>query len=102
MTWDDVVRFINLIGCILSLYLLSSAAYRQWGTWNHRTKMHWLALVGWVVLGTEGTLESMIRDVEPGSRTILTTFVIAWTLRALLVEGKLESESLIPRKGTDK
>ena len=102
MDWETFVRIANLIGSVFALWLLASTRYRQWNTWNYRTRVHWMALVGWVFLGFEATLESLIFNTDPGPRTILTSLVIAWTVRALLIEQPLESNANLPWKDTNK
>lgn len=99
MSWDVTLRAVNVVGCLVALYLLARAALQQWPTWNFKTQQHWWALFGWVALCVEGSIESVILDAPPGPRTVITTLVIAWTLRALLIREKLEAGPVLNQKG---
>lgn len=98
MTWVTILRSINGCGCIVALYLLGSAFFHQWRDWNFKTRQHWFALVGWTFLGMEGSFENLIFHTQPGPRLILQTLVVAWTIRALTIHEKLESDPAIPWK----
>ena len=92
------LRVINIIGCLLILWWLSVSAFRNWRNWNEKTRMHWWALVGWVFLGFELTIENLIQNNSPGPKTIIQTLVVAWTIRALLLNDELSARSSIPWK----
>lgn len=92
MHWEDLIRLVNAATCAVAFVLLLKAAYGQWHVWNFKTQMHWWALTGWVLLCIEGSIEAQLLGVEPGPRTVFTTLVSAWTIRALLIQDKLEAE----------
>lgn len=98
MSWDLIFRSINILGCVVALILLITAARRQWKTWNDKTQNHWWALAGWVALGCEASIETIVLNVEPGPRTVLQTLVVAFTLRALTIREPLAAEPVIPFK----
>lgn len=98
MNWVIVIRTLNVLGSLVALAFLLNAAFKQWKNWNFKTQMHWWALAGWVALCLEGTAESAFLNIEAGPRTILTTLVLAWTTRALLIDDDLKSESSLRRK----
>jgi hypothetical protein len=97
-----IVRSVNIIGCLSCMWFLATSAYRQWARWNVKTQAHWWALTGWVILGFESTVESFITDIPGGPRTVVATLVIAWTIRALLVDEELNSKPSIPWKNKPK
>jgi hypothetical protein len=96
--WAVLIRVVNTLGSLFALVFLLKAAYQQWPSWNLKTQQHWWALIGWVGLCVEGSLESYFLDVPVGPRTVLTTLVIAWTLRAILIDDDLYAKSSITRK----
>lgn len=98
MAWEDVVRSINALGCGVALGFLFAVVREQWATWNSKTRQHWWALVGWVALGLEGTIESLILQTEPGPRVVLQTLVVAWTLRALSIRDTIHVTPISPRR----
>lgn len=97
MPWEDILRIVNAITCAVAFVLLVRAAYGQWDDWNFKTQMHWWALTGWVFLCIEGSIESIILDAPAGPRTVFTTLVAAWTIRALTIQDKLEAEPSVRR-----
>jgi hypothetical protein len=98
MVWEVLFRGLNMLGSVFALVLLLKTAYEQWSDWNVKTQQHWWALLGWVGLCAEGSIESYILNVSIAPRTILTTLVLAWTIRAILIDDTLHAESSIPRK----
>ena len=98
--WGVIGRIINILGCFFGLWLLAQSAREQWNNWNLKTQSHWWALVGWVFLGLELSIEMLILDINPGPRTVIQTLVIAWTIRALTMQEKLEADApRMPWKG---
>lgn len=89
--WDFVIRTINIVACLIALLLLARSAFIQRKLWNDRTNVYWWALVGWVFLGLESTVELIVKHVDPGPRTIVLTLVLAWTLRALTLQQDVHS-----------
>ena len=98
MDWAEVARGFNALGCGIALGFLFNAAHKQWSAWNRKTQQHWWALFGWVALGLEGALESLILQTEPGPRIVIQTLVVAWTLRALTIRDELRAEPTLPRR----
>lgn len=98
MDWVVVIRTLNGLGCACALTFLIYAAHQQWKTWNFKTQQHWWALVGWTSLGMESTIESYFINIQPGPRTVLTTLVVAWTVRAILVHDEVRARPALPRK----
>lgn len=96
MTWDVVLRLVNASGCLFSLWLMVLAAYRTWRHWSDKTQTMWFALFGWVFLGFEGSIESIIFGIAPGPRTVLQTLVIAFTVTAFLKSGAIQQASVVP------
>lgn len=100
-SWDLVLRSVNSTACLLSLLFLMRAAMKQWAVWNDKTQGHWWALTGWIALGLEGNIESVILGNEPGPRIILQTLVVAWTLRAITIEQEIHAEPVFKDLGDD-
>ncbi len=98
MDWVVFIRTFNAVGCLTALIFLLRAAFHQWKSWNFKTQQHWLALVGWVSLGLEGTIETYFLNIPAGPRTVLTTLVVAWTARALLINDDLNAKAPLSRK----
>lgn len=99
--WDTTIRVVNIAACAIALLLLARSAYIQRARWNDRTHIYWWALVGWVFLGLESTIELLVQDVDPGPRTIVLTLVLAWTLRALTLKEHVHAGPVIGRKKED-
>lgn len=98
---DDIwllLRIFCFIGSAYSLFLLSTARFRQWKGWTVKTKDHWYALTGWVFACMYGVVELLLKDVDGGSRLIVTSLVVALTLRALLRSGELRATASLPGK----
>jgi hypothetical protein len=93
-----VIRIVNCLGCIVALTILLISGHRQWKDWNFKTRQHWLALIGWVSLGLESTLESYFLNIPGGPRTILVTLVLAWTLHAIFTNEEVRSNPWHSRK----
>lgn len=100
-TWF-IIRIICLIGCLIVLWFLASSYYRQWSTWNEKTRRHWLALCGWAFFGLYSIVESLIQGNPGGSRLIVMTLVIALTAHAIMAKGELHTGETIPWKGRNK
>lgn len=92
MNWADSIRIVNGLGSLVCLVLLVIAARNQWKGWNIKTQQHWWALFGWTALCLEASIEAILLNVEPGPRTVLTSLVLAWTLRALLIQEPLRAD----------
>lgn len=101
MDWADVLRILNAIGCGVALWFLGSSAYRQWHDWSEKTQLHWWALLGWVFLGFEGSIENAWFHTVPGPRVIIQSLVIVFTLRALAHKGELRAQGIKPWKKED-
>lgn len=99
--WDTAIRMVNIAACAIALLLLARSAYIQRKRWNERTHVYWWALVGWVFLGLESTIELLVKDVDPGPRTIVLTLVLAWTLRALTLQQNVQAGPIVGRKKED-
>lgn len=93
-----VLRIVCLIGCLASLYLLSTSRFRQWAEWTPKTKDHWWALTGWTFVGVYGIIEQLAQKNEGGSRLIVLTLVVLLTLRALLRSGELKAHAVVTRE----
>lgn len=101
MDADDLwllLRIFCIVGCTYSLFLLSTARFRQWSDWTVKTKDHWWALTGWCFASIYGTIELLLSGVDGGSRQIVISLVVALTLRALLRSGELRAHASLPRK----
>lgn len=101
MGTDDLwllLRIFCFLGCAYSLLLLSTARFRQWNDWTVKTKDHWWALTGWVFACGYGVIELLVKEVDGGSRLIVTSLVVALTLRALLRSGELRAHASYPGK----
>lgn len=92
------LRIFCFLGCAYSLLLLSTARFRQWKDWTVKTRDHWWALTGWVFACMYGVIELLTRNVDGGSRLIVTSLVVALTLRALIRSGELKAHSSFPGK----
>lgn len=92
------LRIFCILGCAWSLLLLSTARYRQWQSWNVKTRDHWWALTGWCFASIYGTVELLTNNVDGGSRQIVISLVVALTLRALLRSGELKAHASFPGK----
>ena len=93
-----LLRIFCFVGCAFSLFLLSTARFRQWDEWTIKTKDHWYALTGWVFTCMYGVVELLLNNVEGGSRLIITSLVVALTLRALLRSGELKAHASLTGK----
>lgn len=98
MHWDVLIRLTNIFGCLVCLILLARVGSLNYKTWNDKTRTYWLSLVGWTFLGVEGSIETIVRDIPIGPRTVISTLVIAWTLRALTINQTVESRSALTKK----
>ena len=98
MDWVSTIRLINALGALVCVGLLLRTAHKQWRVWNFKTQQYWWSLVGWTSLCVEGTVETMFINVAGGPRTVITTLVVAWTLRAILIDDDVQSKSVYTRK----
>lgn len=98
MDWVGLIRLTNALGATTALILLLVAAHRHWSSWNFKTQQHWWAFMGWTALCLEATIESTFLNIAGGPRTVLTTLVVAWTLRAILINDSVHSHSWHKRK----
>lgn len=98
MTWVIVIRSINALGALFCLFLMLRSANRQWKQWNIKTQQHWWALMGWVALCFEASVETIFVHIAAGPRTVFTTLAVAWTIRALMIDDVVHSASPFKRK----
>lgn len=92
------LRIFCFLGCTYSLFILATSRFRQWDEWTVKTQDHWYALTGWVFACMYGVIELILQGNEGGSRLIVTSLVVALTLRALLRKGELKAHSIFSDK----
>ena len=88
MDWWTILRSINIAGCVLGLYLLAIAHFRNWDEWDDLPRHIWWSMAGWLLLGLVMTIAALAQGNAGGAITLLTTFVIGLNLRALYLFRK--------------
>lgn len=87
MEWHDYVRLVNLVICLVSLWLLFKRYSEHSSEWNTKTKDYWYSLSMWSTAGLAMSLEGVLRDSGPGIRLAFIFAASLATFKAVRTKG---------------
>jgi hypothetical protein len=91
--WYDAIRVCTAVISLCAMYTSSRRALYMWSMYTRRLRELWWAVMIFLLLLLEGSLEQIVLDIPWGPRTILSFVVSIVFLRATLrKEGFLKTD----------
>lgn len=85
MSWDDIWRLSNALLAFVAGVYIAKNMLMKWRVRKSRMRLMSMALLALLLASAEGSLESIVRDIPPGPRTVLNTCACIWVLVAVLL-----------------